>query len=121
MADSARPRILLLEDCEDDAALLTIELSAAGIDAEVRRVATAPDFRAALSIFAPDLVVSDANLPGYSGLEALALVRAQAPDTPFVFLTGDEDKPAAMQDADAILGKDEIHTAPTTIARLLLD
>ena len=121
MTDAGHPRILLLEDCDDDAALLAIELSAAGIDVELKWVATARDFRAALTTFVPDLVVSDANLPGYSGLEALALVRAEAPDTRFVFLTGDEDKPAAMFDADAVLGKDEMRAATVAIARLLPD
>lgn len=119
MSESAQPRILVLEDCEDDAALLAIELSTAGSGAELRWVATAAQFRAELAAFAPDLVVSDANLPGYSGLEAFALVREKSPDTRFVFLTGDEDKPPEMQAADAVLDKGRMRAAAAEIVKLL--
>ncbi len=119
MSEPAQPRILVLEDCEDDAALLAIELSTAGSDAQLRCVATAAQFRAELSAFAPDLVVSDANLPGYSGLEAFALVREKSPGTRFVFLTGDENKPPQMQAADAVLDKDQMREAAAEILRLL--
>ncbi len=119
MNESTQPRILVLEDCQDDAALLAIELSTAGSDAELRCVSTAAQFRDALSDFAPDLVVSDANLPGYSGLEAFAWVREASPDTRFVFLTGDEHKPAAMQAADAVLDKDRMRAAAVEIVKLL--
>jgi CheY-like chemotaxis protein len=71
----ARLRLLLLEDSADDADLLAIELARAGLDAEIRRVATREAYVEALAAFAPDIVVSDYDLPGFSGGEALVLAR----------------------------------------------
>ncbi|HEX4674578.1 MAG TPA: EAL domain-containing protein, partial [Steroidobacteraceae bacterium] len=36
----------------------------------------------------PHLVISDFSLPGYDGSAALSLVRREAPDVPFIFLSG---------------------------------
>lgn len=77
-------RLLVLEDCEDDAALLAIELDSVGLSVELRRVVTEPEFREALEAYVPDVVVSDSDLPGFSGLQALALVRGALPRTSFM-------------------------------------
>ncbi|MDB6127046.1 MAG: hypothetical protein JWM35_942 [Verrucomicrobia bacterium] len=37
---------------------------------------------------APDLIISDFSLPKFGGLDALEIVRASAPDIPFIFLSG---------------------------------
>ena len=68
-------RILLLEDSPDDADLLGLELAAAGLAFELHRVVGEAEFAAALQAFAPDIVVSDGNVPGFSYREAMALVR----------------------------------------------
>ena len=52
---------------------------------ECRLACTAAGVAQALREFAPQVVVSDLNLPGFSGAEALALTRAHDPDLPFVF------------------------------------
>lgn len=119
-----RKRILLLEDNADDAELLAIELEAAGIQVELQRVVSEQDFRHALGTFAPDVVVSDSNLPGFSGLQALGLVREASPGTPFVFLTGNSDDhpdtQACIQAGDGYLSKDEISAMPGLLARIKL-
>lgn len=116
-------RLLLLEDSADDADLLAIELARAGLDAEIRRVATRDAYTEALAGFAPDIVVSDYDLPGFSGGEALALARAREPALPFLVLSGfvAEDRPAddRARGADAWVCKDRMHEILPMLRRLL--
>jgi PAS domain S-box-containing protein len=81
-------RILILEDLPSDAELMTYELRQADIAHISRRVADREPFAAALSENWPDLILSDFHLPNFDGLEALALVQATCPDTPFIFVSG---------------------------------
>jgi len=46
------------------------------------------DFVAALREFTPHVILSDFSMPGFDGMEALALAREISPDTPFVFVSG---------------------------------
>ena len=81
-------RILILEDLPSDAELMVYELRQAEIAHSYRRVADREHFVAALEEDWPDLILSDFNLPGFDGLEALALAQATCPDTPFIFVSG---------------------------------
>ena len=81
-------RLLLLEDCADDAELLRRNLLAAWPDCEVARVSNGADFGASLKAGGFDLILSDYVIPGFGGLEALALAREQCPDIPFLFISG---------------------------------
>lgn len=83
-------RILLVEDSRDDAELVRFALEDAGLAFELRQVRSEAELRAAVEAFEPHAAVSDLNLPGYSGLEALTLLRALRPDIPLVLLTGAE-------------------------------
>lgn len=115
-------RLLLLEDSADDADLLAIELAGAGLEADLRRVATREAYAGALSAFAPDIVVSDYDLPGFSGGEALQMARAHDPAMPFVVLSGfvAADRPAddRARGADAWVCKDDLHRMPSVLRRL---
>src|SRR2546430_12123958 len=42
----------------------------------------------ALREFTPHVILSDFSMPGFDGMEALALAREISPDTPFVFVSG---------------------------------
>ena len=125
MADAIarRIRILLVEDCADDAELLAIELRGAGLDVDITRIQDERRMRVSLAESLPDLVVSDSNLPGFSGTRALQLVRALAPTTPFVFLSGGFDQATQDSDiaqaADACLSKQELAQVPGVVRRLL--
>ena len=81
-------RILILEDLPSDAELMVYELRQAGIAHSHRRVADREHFVAALEEDWPDIILSDFHLPGFDGLEALALAQATRPDTPFIFVSG---------------------------------
>lgn len=123
MSPPAPFRLLLLEDSADDADLLAIELAGAGLDVHIRRVATREAYAAALSGFDPHIVVSDYDLPGFSGGEALLIARARDPALPFVVLSGfvAEDRPAddRAHGADAWVCKDDMHEMPAVLRRLL--
>jgi len=81
-------RILILEDLPSDAELMVYELRQAEIAHTYRRVADREHFVAALAEDWSDLILSDFHLPGFDGLEALALAQAACPDTPFLFVSG---------------------------------
>ncbi len=81
-------RVLLVEDSEDDAALLLRELKRAGYDVSFDRVYTADAIETSLAKHDWDLVISDHGMPAFSGTEALQIVRRIAPDVPFIFVSG---------------------------------
>jgi len=81
-------RILLVEDCRDDAELTAIALADAGLDVRCDCVDNEPALERALRQARPDMVISDLSLPGFSAVRALQLVRTLAPDVPFVVLSG---------------------------------
>ncbi|MEO8199801.1 MAG: response regulator [Gemmatimonadota bacterium] len=91
------PRIVLVEDNAVDADLISSSLQRAIPDLEMRRVDTEDAFRTALDEFNPDLIVSDHQLPQFSGRQALALTREQRPRCPFLLVTGSLDEETAVE------------------------
>lgn len=79
--------LLLIEDSDDDAELLTAELARSGYAFAITRAMTGEGVRAALAKNTFALVVSDYRMPGFSGADALKLVRAKDSDVPFIFVS----------------------------------
>jgi signal transduction histidine kinase len=92
-----RIRILLVEDSELDAELLIEQLQESGLDAEFVRVDGADEMRAALDGDPFDLVLSDMDLPGFSGYQALEILRRHDARLPFVFFSGTIGEEAAVK------------------------
>lgn len=85
----SRPlRLLLIEDSDDDAALLLRELKRVGFKPSVRRVETAEELTAALEAEVFDLVLCDYSLPRLNAPAALEIVRASGKDLPFIIVSG---------------------------------
>lgn len=80
-------RVLLVEDSPDDAALIVRALKRGGLDAVVQRVDSRAGLQAALRE-SWSVVISDHNLPSFSGLDALAMVRTSGLDAPFIMVSG---------------------------------
>ncbi len=89
-------RVLHLEDSELDHELLLAHLSRGGLNAQTRRVDSEHAFLDAL-VEPWDLVVSDYNLPGFSGLLALELLKASMRDIPFVLVSGEIGDETAVE------------------------
>lgn len=80
-------RILLLEDSLLDAELIQMRLTDGGIDGELVRVDTRPDFLRALEKDSFDLILADYSLPAFDGVSALKLAQATCPEVPFIFVS----------------------------------
>lgn len=115
-------RVLIVEDLEDDAALVVHELRRAGWDVVAERVETAEGMAAALA--APwDVVVADYALPRFSGPAALAMLRGRQLDLPFIIVSGaigEETAVAAMRaGANDYVGKGHLTRLGPVIQREL--
>src|SRR5688572_23071151 len=83
-------RVLLLEDNDADAGLLTRILDRAEppLHLEIHRATTRSEFVQKLADLHPALIISDYTIPGFDGLTALGISQETAPDTPFIFVSG---------------------------------
>ncbi len=124
MESSTSPlRTLLVDDSEVDLELLVRALRDLGRPVLTESVCTGAKLREALRYFRPDIILSDFSMPGFSGQEALEIVRALAPDIPFIFVSGtigEEMAIDAMQRgaADYVL-KDNLRRLQPAIERAL--
>ncbi|WP_313160668.1 response regulator, partial [Stenotrophomonas sp.] len=114
-------RVLLIEDSPEDAELMCEQMLDAGLEASFERVESADELREALERFLPDIVLSDLSMPGFSGNEALQIVRATCPDVPFIFVSGtmgEENAVAALhQGANDYIIKHHPARLPSAVAR----
>ena len=101
-------RVLIVDDSRDDAELTEFALREAGLAVQCRSLCHEHALEATLEDFQPQLVLCDLNLPGWSGPEALAAVRARVPGARYIFLTGalhgDED----LSGAEAVVLKHDM-------------
>ncbi|MEO6212442.1 MAG: response regulator transcription factor [Vicinamibacterales bacterium] len=111
------PRVLVVEDEQDIAALIKHALERSG-DAHVDIVGSGDTALRAMRDQAPDLVILDVNLPVLSGTEVCRVMRAR-PDTanvPIIMLT------ARTSEADRVagldMGADDYVTKPFSLREL---
>lgn len=79
---------LLVEDSPSDAELALLELRRGGYRVRHRRVDTAGAMAEALALEPWDVVLSDFQMPGFGGLEALRVLQASGLDLPFILVSG---------------------------------
>jgi len=89
-------RVLLLENSESHAELITHELKRSGMTTMIGRVNSAESFTVALRSFAPDVVLSDTSLTQLDSFAALDILRAVRPTAPFIIVT------SALSDATTV-------------------
>ncbi|HEX6591876.1 MAG TPA: EAL domain-containing protein [Moraxellaceae bacterium] len=116
-------RLLMLEDTDTDAEIISYTLKSQGLDADICRVQDEAAYTAALVTFRPDLILADYTLPGFSGLEALAIRNERARSTPFIFVSGSLGEEKAVETlrtgaTDYVL-KDRLHRLPAAVTRAL--
>jgi signal transduction histidine kinase len=93
---SAPLRVLHIEDSELDHELTLAHLKRAGVKAVVKRIQSEAEFRAVLH--EPwDVILSDFNLPGFSGLLALDVLKESGELIPFILLSGEIGEDTAVE------------------------
>ena len=99
MTQRSAVRVLLVEDNPADARLVEILLSEAGSSADFE-VAHSERFAEALQRLEEatfEVILLDLSLPDSSGLETVSRMRAAAPRTPMVVLSGQDDEEVAFR------------------------
>jgi two-component system, cell cycle sensor histidine kinase and response regulator CckA len=81
-------RVLIVEDSEDDTALLVRELRRGGYEVDYERVDMPEALLRAIENHRWDVVICDYSLPHFSGSHALQLLRATNLETPFIYVSG---------------------------------
>jgi signal transduction histidine kinase len=89
-------RVLHIEDSELDHELMCAHLRRGGLAAQTRRVESETEFRAALREDW-DVILSDFNLPGFSGLIALDILKDSGRIVPFIIVSGEIGEDTAVE------------------------
>ncbi len=116
-------RVLIVEDLDDDAQLLIRCLTQGGFQPVHQRVDNDIDLNQSLSQNCWDLILSDYNMPGFSGQEALKIVSVDYPDIPFIVVSGAIGEELAVSlvkagAADYVM-KHNLERLPTAVNRAL--
>ena len=123
-AETAAPlRVLILDHSPHDVDLMLLRLKEAGVPIEQTVAENAEQFRRAIREETFDAVLSDYQLPNWTGLDALKELRADGVDIPFLLVTGTLGEEAAIECikegvSDCIL-KDHISRLPVALQRAI--
>jgi PAS domain S-box-containing protein len=81
-------RILIVEDAEDDAALMMREIQRGGYAVEFERVETQTTMQEALSRGSWDIILSDYTMPEFSAMAAVRTLKESGLDIPLLVVSG---------------------------------
>lgn len=109
-------RVLVLED-DDDVAMLVVTVLERRLGCEVRRLPSTVGFAEQMREFGPDVVVTDIEMPGESGLDLISTARAMDPRLPIIVMTAHGSVSYAVTALRA--GADEFLQKPLSSADLL--
>jgi len=113
----------MIEDEAHDAALAEHMLKQGGFDFAFKRVETEDAFLMELEQFQPSVILSDHGLPAFDGFSALSITQQQAPETPFIFVTGSLGEEMAIKalknGATDFVLKHRLSTLPSAVHRAL--
>jgi signal transduction histidine kinase len=115
--------LIVVEDSATDYKLLLLRLGTQGWTPRAVRVETADELRSALAERACAAVISDHQLPTFSSLEALEVVRAFDPYLPFLVVSGTIGQEVAVAvmraGADDYIMKDDLARLTPSLRRAL--
>ncbi len=89
-------RVLVVEDNEDDATLLLMELRRGGFEPKATRVETPEALRETLLGATWDIVISDYSMPRFEAPQALAVVQESGVEIPFIIVSGTVNEELAV-------------------------
>jgi two-component system cell cycle sensor histidine kinase/response regulator CckA len=81
-------RLLIADDSPDDVDMCLRELRKSGIAFQADTVSTREDFARKLREPPVDIVLSDYGMKGWTGMDALAILKEICPDVPLILVTG---------------------------------
>ena len=118
-------KILCLEDIENDAIIIRELLGSEGLIFQFDHVSTESEFTDKLKSEKFDIILSDYNLPGFSGFTALFLSKKYCPEVPFICISGTIGEDLAVElmhlgASDYIL-KDRLSRLPVAIEHAISD
>ena len=90
-------KLLLVDDDELDRMAVRRALSSAGVDADIDEAADPPGALELVRQNSYDCIILDYNLPGYSGANVVQDLRAEAPASPVLILTGQGSEDVAVE------------------------
>lgn len=114
-------RLLHLEDDDRDAELVREHLRSLAGNVEILRARNESEYQQLVRDPALTLILSDFKLPGYDGLDALALARDVDAERPFIFVSGAIGEELAIETlrrgaTDYVL-KDRLDRLPSAVQR----
>ena len=109
-------RVLIVEDHEDDIALMVQELCRGGFAPAFERVETPSSMAASLKKESWDLVLSNYSMPRFSGPEVLRLLRGISPDIPLIIISGAVGEETAVE---AVVGGADDYVMKSNLTRLV--
>jgi PAS domain S-box-containing protein len=117
-------KILVVEHSEDDIKLAIRALQDAGYESTVVKVETPEELREKMADDY-DVVLADYRLPGWTGMDALRILRQNKIEAPFILVTGTLGEEMAVECvkqgvADFVL-KDRLLRLPTAVGRSLAE
>ncbi|MGD2246161.1 MAG: response regulator [Candidatus Aminicenantes bacterium] len=116
-------KMLLVEDLEDDAVLITRKLQKEGYRFDFKRVDNEKDFKRAMEDKDWDLIISDYVLPNFSGRKVLELIRREGYDMPLILVSGKIGEETAVdmlkEGASDFVMKDNLFRLPSAVERAL--
>ncbi len=118
-------RVLIVEDSEDDTALIVRELKRNGYDVMFERVDNHKAMKNAFDKQEWDAVIADYAMPKFSMEEALELLRKSKHDIPFVLVSGTIGEDVAVEamkaGADDYIMKDKLSRLAPAVKRELVE
>jgi two-component system sensor histidine kinase UhpB len=119
----SRLRLLVLEDSRADAELSLAALAAARLECDAEIAGGREEFEKLYAAGRYDMVLADYNLPGYTGLDALARVRREDPLQPFIIVSGALGEERAVEAlragaTDFVLKDNLVRLAPAVVRAL---
>ena len=117
-------KVLIVEDCEDDAILLANYLKSCGFDPKWQRVDCEADLAEAVEDRRWDLVLCDLSMPRLTPVMAVNCARQVNPDIPIIIVTGAVAEDVAISliqhGVQDVVLKDDLPRLKTAIRRELI-
>lgn len=117
----AEVHVIVIDDCEDDVALVRRQLRRGGLDVEARWVDTEGELRHALAERRWDAVICDYAIPEFGAPRAFEVLRELGLDVPFIIVSGTITEEAAVSSLRAgahdFVLKENLARLPTALTR----